>query len=449
MIVVIPYSLESHIKSSFGFFDILSQAYQVTYCVPHVYFKLVSDYGFSTYELGGMPFGYGLEYQNRVNFENSSDAYLDSLMDRITNRLYKDREERIMKLLKDLTPTVVVIDMFSSTDFIILYKYCKINQIKICFFQSTLSTYRRPNALPISSFSSSRSKLNLYLEWNHVYFNVNFRRLIDFIKYFGRDNHSMIVKMFNRNEIPAKFKISNNNFYNVAFDNLNEFILAPEELEYTPNYVSNNQYYCGSIIKVNSDINDPLNIKLNKIFSLKLNNNYKIIYFAMGSLNNFFRQKILNFLKKISIIAKNNLDWHFICSVDKDILKDFDNNNSNIYLFDKVDQLFVLKYSDAFISHGGLGSIKESLHFEVPILVYPLSKLNDPDGNSKKVDYYNLGIAGSIKYDSVTTIENKIKQVLFNPFYKNNIKKFNQSVNTNPAYDAEKILLKFLSIECL
>jgi UDP-N-acetylglucosamine transferase subunit ALG13 len=70
----------------------------------------------------------------------------------------------------------------------------------------------------------------------------------------------------------------------------------------------------------------------------------------------------------------------------KDILR-----ANNIELCSDLCQQSLLKNADAFISHGGLGSIKEAILHKVPIVVTPM--LFDQPFNALRVDYHRLGTA--------------------------------------------------------
>lgn len=61
----------------------------------------------------------------------------------------------------------------------------------------------------------------------------------------------------------------------------------------------------------------------------------------------------------------------------------------NISIVQHADQLEVLKQASLFITHGGLGSIKESIMIGVPTLVIPFDM--DQPKNAARVQYHRLG----------------------------------------------------------
>ena len=96
--------------------------------------------------------------------------------------------------------------------------------------------------------------------------------------------------------------------------------------------------------------------------------------------------------------------------------------------FSKVPQLLVLDNADLHITHGGLGSIKESIYYEVPMLVYPLDLVYDQNGNGLKVEHHGLGLRGVFNQDKPPAILDKIIKLIEDETFKNNIIKFNQDL---------------------
>jgi UDP:flavonoid glycosyltransferase YjiC (YdhE family) len=110
----------------------------------------------------------------------------------------------------------------------------------------------------------------------------------------------------------------------------------------------------------------------------------------------------------------------------------------NVHFFSKVPQLLVLKNADLHITHGGLGSIKESIYYQVPMLVYPLDLVYDQNGNGLKVEHHGLGLRGIFNQDKPPAITDKLTRLLEDKTFKDNIGKFNQDLSDK--YPANFIL---------
>jgi len=118
----------------------------------------------------------------------------------------------------------------------------------------------------------------------------------------------------------------------------------------------------------------------------------------------------------------------------------------NVFLFKSVPQNHLLQYCDMMIAHGGQNSITECVMNEVPLLIYPFFKGSDLGGNSARVVYHGIGNRGFIKKESVTGMEEKIRDVLSNPVYRENIHKmhlkFEEKNNSNEAIGIIESIVK-------
>ncbi|WP_461086512.1 glycosyltransferase [Spirosoma flavus] len=108
-------------------------------------------------------------------------------------------------------------------------------------------------------------------------------------------------------------------------------------------------------------------------------------------------------------------DCQLVCSVKEPltgILKREINNRANIHLYKHVDQLALLQVARLFITHGGLGSIKESLYHCVPMLVYPLGLSYVQLPNALKIEHHGLGLRGNIQTENPAVMKQKIVHLL-------------------------------------
>jgi UDP:flavonoid glycosyltransferase YjiC (YdhE family) len=96
----------------------------------------------------------------------------------------------------------------------------------------------------------------------------------------------------------------------------------------------------------------------------------------------------------------------------------------NVWSFNPAPQLALLSRASAFITHGGINSIKESIHAEVPMIVYPRDPRQDQYGNAARVVFNQLGLLGDIRKDSASDISSKITQLMLNPSYRRRVHEF-------------------------
>jgi UDP:flavonoid glycosyltransferase YjiC (YdhE family) len=108
-----------------------------------------------------------------------------------------------------------------------------------------------------------------------------------------------------------------------------------------------------------------------------------------------------------------------------------------------VPQLIILKSSSIFITHGGLNSIKEAISAEVPILVYPINKDVDHNGNSSRVVYHRLGLRGNISSETEKGLSEKIMTLLSEPGFRQNLKRMKAFEGNYPEEKLFGILKHF------
>jgi zeaxanthin glucosyltransferase len=91
---------------------------------------------------------------------------------------------------------------------------------------------------------------------------------------------------------------------------------------------------------------------------------------------------------------------------------------SNILVAPYLPQLALLKRSALVITHGGLGTIKESVEAAVPLIVFPQGW--DQIGNMARVAYHGIGIAG--KRTTKRAVRRYIHDALNNKAYSEKIR---------------------------
>ncbi|MFD1885484.1 macrolide family glycosyltransferase [Paenibacillus wenxiniae] len=113
-----------------------------------------------------------------------------------------------------------------------------------------------------------------------------------------------------------------------------------------------------------------------------------------------------------------------------------------------VPQLKVLNLADVTITHGGMNSVNEAIHFNVPMVILPQDK-DQPMVAQRLVE---LEAAYRITKDqiNVESLRMGVHEVLSNPAYKENVKKINASFQQSggPA-EALTRIDEFLKIKSL
>jgi hypothetical protein len=248
------------------------------------------------------------------------------------------------------------------------------------------------------------------------------------------------TKQLNRllqcSKLGEKNRIVENATYTILFNNIPEILLAPLELELSPKVRLSSQYYLGLCLnkdRVDLGIDEGFQ-EWFKSFLHKKNEYVKIIYCSFGTFYEESNLSVVQFLNNLlKAIEQLTIPVEFIFSIKSHIKQTLLYKRQvapNVHFFTKVPQLQVLENADLHITHGGLGSVKESIYYEVPMLVFPLDLVYDQNGNGLKVEHHGLGLRGVFNQDKPELIATKITRLLEDKSFKQNIEKFNKEVQS-------------------
>lgn len=90
-----------------------------------------------------------------------------------------------------------------------------------------------------------------------------------------------------------------------------------------------------------------------------------------------------------------------------------------------VPQLEVLRHSDVFITHGGMNSVNEGIHFNVPLVVLPQDK--DQPAVAQRLTELQAGYRITKDQINVQSLRGAVDEVMSNAAYKEGVQKINDS----------------------
>jgi UDP:flavonoid glycosyltransferase YjiC (YdhE family) len=175
--------------------------------------------------------------------------------------------------------------------------------------------------------------------------------------------------------------------------------------------------------------------------------NVKLIYCSFGTMPQIHNLKIADLFEKV-IYAFNDRSSIFLivaCGKEYKNLKFHD--SEKIFITDYAPQLTVLTHSDLAICHAGLNTVMEAIYTGTPLLVFPLNKKWDQNGNASRIIYHNIGYVGDVEKISSATISRLSSSLINNESIKNNIVSMRNkflSYNTDDLLDN---LLQDLNIQ--
>ncbi|SFF09105.1 glycosyltransferase [Thermoflexibacter ruber] len=436
------YNSYSHLNAVFAIAKIIKNLDNDAVFISSKYNKNhIENQGFTFKNLLSLPFAMSFE-ADLTQHEQKSSAYLDNLINRLSFRIYQDRKKKLEALIEEIKPNVIFLDSFLSTDFIILYPLLKAKGIKLVFLQTMLSTLYSQYSPPLNTSLTPENQKLVKKAWSSLLRHRKKLLFKDKIRYLGKDDLSMVKQKFKENKIPEKYKIITKTSFRISFADIPEWILAPAELEFFPEGKATWQTYIGSMIDLNrKEVGDEKFTVIEKQISALQLEEKKIIYCSFGTLYDSQEQEVMMFMENLLHIAKEKINFQFVIVLKENLQAKLDKTPNNIHLFSQIPQLYILSKTDLFITHGGLNSVKEALHFIVPMLIYPLNWNYDQLGNAARIFYHRLGLRGEISQDSPKEIAEKIQELLTNPIYKQNLQAFKEKTETK--YTEERVLTLF------
>lgn len=143
-----------------------------------------------------------------------------------------------------------------------------------------------------------------------------------------------------------------------------------------------------------------------------------LAYVSLGSIssNRRFYEVVLETFRRLP-------EWQLVLSVGKlHSPESFSDIPKDAILVTYAPQLKLLERARLFISHGGMGSIKETLYFGVPTILFPVGA--DQPGNSARAIYHGLGISGDLHSVTPEKLLHLIEQVEHSPEMRTRLARF-------------------------
>jgi zeaxanthin glucosyltransferase len=307
-------------------------------------------------------------------------------------------------------PTKVYLDDHLSHYYPILLNKCR----NIEIINTKFSTKKSVNSPPLdSSFIPQPNFLSLIvceLLWLIHLKNLQFREAIVKLALLNREEDYFGKRFAIKQEIALANMFDRKNCFYKGLNGVNVLILAPASLEFPCKLLKPNERYFDIPINRNeqSQFSDEYLIFAKKSQVLKEEGN-KLIYCSFGTLGAVNVKKIIRFSRCLFTIFEQEKKWYLVFSTGGIKLE---KTPSNVFLFDYVPQLSLLKNCDLMITHGGLTSLKECIQNRVPMLIYPLNNKTDQLGNAARAICHGFGLRGKISTDSIKDIRKKIKILL-------------------------------------
>lgn len=437
-------SAQGHLNRSFLVArQLKDQGYQVVYGylgLPEMA-KLIYQQGFAVQWLQSHPFGVGLD---EVINEQKAESYLETLIDRFTNRTFHERTADLTRVIRELKPSLIVLDVFLSTDFIILYPLLVQYACRLVFLQNMLSTYDDGYTPPLNSslIPGQHKPAAIRQAWKTVYRKRSFQHFIGGLKYFGLSRKRQIEQAFRRNNLPQKHRLRWDKAFHVGFDQVQEWIAAPQAFEFPGRTLLPFQRYLDTVADL-TRIEERLPAYekvINQIEQERLVNPLlKLLYVSLGTAQTTRKKgEEDRFFIRLYAVAKQHPDWQLVMAVGPALVQQLPKPPVNVFLFGSVPQLHILQRANGFVTHGGLNSVLEAILLRVPTLVYPISKQWDLPGYAARVAAHDIGLVGNFTKDDSTQITQHLDRLLTDPTIPIALTALNQRLEQATIIETEK-----------
>ncbi|WP_149095255.1 macrolide family glycosyltransferase [Paenibacillus terrae] len=156
-------------------------------------------------------------------------------------------------------------------------------------------------------------------------------------------------------------------------------------------------------------------------FPLDVLQNDKVLYISMGTILDHIEDFFNTCIEAFS-------DFEGIVVIAAGEKADFTKINpapEHFIISPYVPQLEVLRHSDVFITHGGMNSVNEGIHFNVPLVVLPQDK--DQPMVAQRLTELQAGYRITKDQINVQSLRGAVDEVMSNAAYKEGVQKINDS----------------------
>ncbi|MBU1821393.1 MAG: hypothetical protein KKG00_07765 [Bacteroidetes bacterium] len=429
----LPASIRSHVLPSLYLAGLLAEEYEVVYAVTSdILAELVTANGYRAVRNSGYRVGYHMEGRYLAD-QKQTPTYRRLRQAYRTDELYHARQKELYALVDELRPVAVFIDLFVCTDFWVLN--ARRHEFKLLFFNPMPSTYRVPGYPGVSDGywnkaeevpASAPQKKTNELKWTDWLRHPKAALMQHTIQH-----HRHRVQVLAQ-ALPD-YPLADEATVTQVIAQVPELLLAPLEFELSPAVRKANQHYLGLC-----QLEDRHDTELDAAFAAEWPEllahrlpDEKWIYCSFGTFHEGADATLLRFVTNLVDVVREWPRVRLICSVNKyliETLRARDLIPTNANFFSRVPQLRVLAEADLFITHGGFGSIKESICYGVPMLVYPLDPKYDQNGNALKVEHHGLGLRGLFAHERVEELGRKVRVLLEEDRYRLSVQQWRETM---------------------
>lgn len=318
--------------------------------------------------------------------------------------------ENFGKIIADYEIDLVLIDI-ELHEYIM---YLNTQKISFMLISPWFSIWKTKNNLPPSSKRINASPLQQEILWMFDGFAGQIKRWLHFFKTRGLSRRNFILYLADKLGFDTDLFVKHHFPLPFSYHSLPILSTTHPDLEIGSHTLTNLHYVYPM---VDSHRKEEYSIEFKTDFQsivpLIQSKSKKLIVVTRSSMN----KSNSGMIPKLLLALTEIKDCIAIVSLGK-WYKDFQHlhNGKNLFLYERIPQLHTLKYAHLSINHGGIHTINECIHFQVPMLVLSGEQF-DQNGCAARVHNYGCGIAlyGLVKHDQLVK---SIKTILEDVKYK-------------------------------
>ncbi len=335
-----------------------------------------------------------LEYLSEYMI-NSTRGFIGFLLkSMLSNEFYKTRLEEfknayqaILTLVAKYQPTQIYLDQ-SLADY---YFFLKPHVPKIIILHTKVYSGEVKGLPPMNSTYIPKnvwySKLICKWKWFQLLARQRWNELLLKAAFLGKDEIYFWKMHCKEHSLDWQKETDFKHALNRGIKGVDSLVLCPKELEFSNAKLPENiNFYERSSQKNEGKYFSKDYVRFKK--NLVSKKDKMVIYLSFGTLS-MGQKRVERFFNEVISIFTRIENTELIVSKGRAPLRLKHSKNSTV--LDFVPQQDVLSYAKLFITHGGLGSVKEAYYARVPMLVVPLNTRIDQPGNAARVKAHGLG----------------------------------------------------------
>jgi zeaxanthin glucosyltransferase len=125
-------------------------------------------------------------------------------------------------------------------------------------------------------------------------------------------------------------------------------------------------------------------------------------------------------------------DWSFVLHVaDHPAPQAYAAQEPNLHVHRWVPQLSLLRDASVMVTHGGLNSIMECIHFQVPMVIVPGAR--DQPGNAVRAVHQGLAVTAAMRSLTPALLVDLVDQTMRNPRLRASLAAMKQAMAAEPG----------------